>query len=195
MSRALAAPVLAAAVLLLAACGGGEDGRDDQAATESSTPSTSARPSSTAAGGADSTTSTPTTPVFSPEQEAEFVANVTAQTFTDSGEALSQQLVKANPLVEAQTDFRFDQPTRTVVVAVTSVFGTGSPDVPYGLARDFAPVFWGPEGTGAVRVESLPLFSITVDSSTYLCDAPAMVALADRELSTDMFVERCAVTP
>jgi hypothetical protein len=182
--RALIASLIGA--LLLAGCDG--DAVDETASGEaSSTPSSS----STSATRTTEASRSPTpTMTRSPEEEAQFVATVTASTFAQHAEVLSTELVKSNSLVEAQTEFRFDQPTRTVVLVVTSVFDTGSPDVPYSLATDFAPVFWGPE-VASVRPESLVLFSVTVDDSSYLCDGPTMAALADRELSTEMFVQQC----
>ena len=84
---------------------------------------------------------------------------MTAQTIAESGDDLSVQLVKTNSLVEAQTDFRFDQPARTLVLAVTSTYSTDRyvPELAYDLA------------TGSRRCS----------------------ALADRELSQEMFVEQC----
>jgi len=99
--------------------------------------------------------------------------------------------LKSNSLVEAQEDFRFEEPTRTVIVTVTSVFKTGRPDLAYDLATDFAPVFWGPEALATVQPEALLFFSVTVDGIQRRCDGPTMAALADRELSQEMFVQRC----
>jgi hypothetical protein len=178
---------LLAATALLCACGG-SDGHADAAAAS---PSSSAASSSPSRGATATATATTPKPQMEPEQEAQFVASVTARTFTQSGDVLSAQLVKSSSLVEAQTDFRFDQASRTVIVAVTSVFKTGTPDVAYSLATNFAPLFWGSQATAAVRPESLPLLSVTVDDKSYRCDAQTMVALASRELSKDMFAQRC----
>ena len=128
-----------------------------------------------------------------PEAEASFVAMVTAQTIAENGDDLSAQLVKTNSLVEAQTDFRFDQSARTLVLAVTSTYSTDRyvPELAYDLATGFAPVFWGSQVPASIRLESLVLFSVSVDDASYVCPAPTMVALADRELSQEMFVEPC----
>lgn len=130
---------------------------------------------------------------MSPEDEARFVATTLADSFAENSETLSTELVKSNGLVEAQTDFRFDEPARTLVLAVTSTFSTDRylSELAYDLATDFAPVYWGPEVSGVVRPESLPSFSVTVDQSPYVCDGPTMAALADRELSMEMFVQNC----
>jgi hypothetical protein len=130
---------------------------------------------------------------MSPEDEAGFVATVTARTFTENEEVFSTQLVKSNSLVEAQTDFRFDEPSRTLVLAVTSVFSGSEqqPRLAYNLATDFASVFWGAEVPDSIRPESLVFFSVTVDDSSFVCAGPAMAALADRELSEEMFVDQC----
>jgi len=197
MSRARVAPALVAAALLLAGCGGGDEDRGEAANSTTTPPTTAASSTARSTTSARPSTSSPSSaPALSPEEEANIVAAITAGTFTENGDALSEGLVKSNSLVEAQTDFRFDQATRTVVLAVTSTYSTDTyvPEMAYDLAANFAPVFWGPEGTGAVRVESLPLFSVTVDESSYLCDAPTMVALAERELSMEMFVDQCGGT-
>ena len=57
----------------------------------------------------------------------------------------------------------------------------------------FAPVFWGAQATASARPESLVLFSVTVDDESYLCDGATIAALADRELSQDMFAAQCGV--
>jgi len=184
--------VLAACCLSLAACGG-EDVAAESAedSTASTTSSSSARPSTTTP--RPSPTPARTTQTMSPEAEASFVASVTSQTVTENRDALSTQLVKSNGLIEAQTDFRFDETARTLVLAVTSVFNGAdySAGLAYELATDFAPVFWGPE-VDSVSPESLVLFSITVDGQAFVCDGPTMAALADRELSEEMFFERCS---
>jgi hypothetical protein len=126
--------------------------------------------------------------------EAAFVAQVTAQTFTANEELFSDQLVKSNTLVEAQTDFRFDTPSRTLVLAVSSTFSGDNylTDLAYSLTSNFAPVFWGDSVPDTIRPESLPLFSVAVDGTSFVCQPAAMQALADRELSQDMFAEQCA---
>jgi hypothetical protein len=177
------------ALATLTACGGGEtEGTREDSASSETTSSPATRTSSTPT---RSTTPSPVT--MSAEDEARFVATVTAQTFAQNEEVFSTELVKSNSLIEAQTDFRFDEPARTLVLTVTSVFDTGNPEVAYGLATDFAPVFWGSEVPASIRPESLVNFSVTVDDSSYLCDGPTMAALADRELSTEMFVQQCGV--
>lgn len=182
---------LTAACLALAGCGGGDDVEAASSTTPSpSTSSSSVVPSRTTSAAPATTQAVQTR---SPEEEAQFVATVTASTFTQNGDVLSTQLVKSNPLIEAQTQFEFDQAARTVVLVVTSVFKTGNPAVPYGLATDLAPVFWGPQATAAVRPESLVQFSVTVDDSPYLCHGPTMAALADHELSQEMFTAQCSV--
>jgi hypothetical protein len=183
---------LVAGVLVLAGCGA--DSSDDTASRESpsvrstSTPRTSAttRPTTTA----------PTTEAtLSPEDEARFVATFTANSFAENSEVLSMELVKSNSLVEAQTDFRFDEPGRTLILAVSSTFNSDRhlSELAYDLATDFAPVYWGPEATDVVRPESLVSFSVTVDAASYLCNGPTMAALVDRELSMEMFVQQCGV--
>ena len=104
------------------------------------------------------------------------------------------QLIESNGLIEAQEDFRFDQPSRTLIVSVASTYATDRylAELAYELATGFAPVFWGPEALAAgVRLESLVFFAVTVDGIQYRCDGPTMAALADRELSQEMFVQRC----
>lgn len=188
----------AAAALLLAACGGEDETGDAALSPPTSSPTKSA-PSTQSTAPAPS----PTAPMSQPasphpsepasaEEEERLVTAVVGRVFTDHEEALSDALVKSNPLIEAETEFRFDAPSRTVVLAVTSVSDTGSPGVAYGLATDFAPVFWQPEGTNVVRPGALPFFSVTVDDSAYLCDGPTMVALVGRELSEEMFVQQCS---
>jgi hypothetical protein len=182
---------LIAACLALAACGEGSD--DDAAAgTSAASPSTTRTSTPAPSTSATPATSSSSAPVpVSPEIEQQVVTTATAGVFAENGDLLSDQLVKSSSLVEAQTDFRFDEASRTVVVGVTSVFETGSPSLPYSLAGNFAPVLWGPEATASVRAESLPFFSVTVDGTPYVCAGPTMVALADRELSEEMFVEQC----
>jgi hypothetical protein len=121
------------------------------------------------------------------------VATVTANVFAQNEEVLSRELVKSNSLVEAQEEFRFDQPTRTLVLSVASVISTERllPEVAYGLATDLAPVSWGPEALASARPESLVALSVTVNGAVHRCDGPTMAALADRELSQEMFVQRC----
>ncbi|WP_138733098.1 hypothetical protein [Modestobacter excelsi] len=123
------------------------------------------------------------------------VATVTANVFAQNEETLSTQLVKSNSLVEAQEEFRFDEPTRTVVLSVASTISTERllPEVAYGLATDLAPVFWGPEALANARPESLVALSVTVNGAGHRCDGPTMAALADRELSQQMFVQRCGI--
>ena len=183
--RSLELAGIAATLVVLVGCG--EESPNDTALRET----TSATPSATRTATATTRSTTPAPVTRSPDEEARFVATVTAETFAENEQALSTQLVKSSSLIEAQTEFRFDEPRRTVVLAVTSVFDSGSPDVAYGLASGFAPVFWGPEATAAVRPESLVLFAVTVDASSYLCDGSTMAALADRELSQEMFVQQC----
>jgi hypothetical protein len=191
MRKAL--PLLAAAAVLTA-CGGGEneESRAEATATASeTTPSSAAR---TTTSRAPRTTATPTpSPTLSPEQEADIVASVTARSFNDNREAISTELVKSNGLVEAQTDFRFDEPARTIVLAVTSTFSTATyvPEMAYDLTTDFSQLFWGEDVPDSIRPESLPSFSVTVDGATFVCDGPTMATLADRELSEEMFVQRC----
>jgi hypothetical protein len=182
---AMRVPALVATVVLLTGCGASSDEEQEPLADSPAT-SSAARPTATT-----TTQAAPTTiSTLSPEAEADLVAGITASSFEENSEVLSTELVKSNRLVEAQTDFRFDGPTRTLVLAVTSVFDTGRPDLAYDLAADFAPVYWGPEAA-VVRPESLVTFSVTVDDSTYRCKGPTMAALADRELSADMFVQQC----
>jgi hypothetical protein len=121
------------------------------------------------------------------------VATLTANVFAENEEVLSTELVKSNTLVEAQEEFRFDVPTRTIVLSVASTISTEAllPEVAYGLATDFAPVFWGPEALASARPESLVSLSVTVNGGEHRCDGPTMAALADKELSQEMFVQRC----
>lgn len=124
------------------------------------------------------------------------MASVTASTFATAQETLSDELIKDSGLVQAQNDFRFDEAARTLIVDVASVFRSDSREnrdtLAYGLATEFAPVFWGPQVTDNVRPESTVLFQVKVDDLTYTCQGPSMVALADRELSQERFLEQCA---
>jgi hypothetical protein len=182
------------ALAVLTACGGGDANESRADATPSETTSAAPRTPSPKTTRPSAPSATSSAYTMSPEDEAGFVATVTAQTFTENEEVFSTELVKSNGLVEAQTDFRFDQPARTLVLAVTSVFSGSdrNPRLAYDLATDFAPVFWGAEVPDTIRPESLVLFSVTVDDSSFICDGPTMAALADRELSEEMFVQQCA---
>ncbi|WP_142026815.1 hypothetical protein [Blastococcus colisei] len=164
---------LCAALAALTACGGGE-AAETQADASSETTAASATRTTPPKATRTTPTPAPSTFTMSPEDEAGFVATVTAQTIAESGDALSAQLVKSNMLVEAQTDFRFDQPARTLVLAVTSTYSTDRyvPELAYDLATSFAPVFWGPEVPDSIRPESLVLFSVTVDDASFLCNGP-----------------------
>lgn len=171
---------------MLAGCGGNDSVKG--AAPQAPSPSTSLAVETPAS------QSPTTTATRAPEDEAAFVAGVAASVFAENEEALSRLTVKANTLVESQDEFRFDQPHRTLVLSVTSVFRTGKPTVAYGLATALAPVFWGRQVASAVvRLESLPVLSLTVDGSHFRCDGATMAALADREVSTETFVQRCRV--
>jgi hypothetical protein len=176
--------------LLLAGCGSAQE---PSAAPSSSASSSSASSASTSPSPRPTPTPTPT-PTLSPEQEAQVVAMVTGNVFAQNEEALSTQLIKSSSLVEAQEDFRFDQPSRTLIVTVSSVISTepSLTTVAYDLATGFAPVFWGPQALASARPESLVFFSVTVNGSQHRCDGPTMAALADKELSKEMFAQRCA---
>ncbi|MCZ2837123.1 hypothetical protein [Modestobacter sp. VKM Ac-2985] len=191
-----AVTLTAVGLLGLAGCGSGED--EESVAEASSAPATTSTAAATSSTPRSTASSTPTpasTSALSPEAEQALVRTIFGQVFTNNQEALSNELVKSNSLVEAQTEFRFDPEALSLVLGVTSTYSTDTyvPELAYDLAAGFAPVFWGPEGTDSVRPESLPSFSTTVDALTYVCDGPTMVALQDRELSQEMFVERCSV--
>lgn len=122
------------------------------------------------------------------------MAGVTESILTENRQTLSDELIKESAVVEAQNDFRFDRPSRTVIVDVASVFRVSEEAktaLAYDLATNFAPVFWGRQLTDTVRPESLALFSVTVDDLTFRCPSESMLLLADRELSSERFVEQC----
>jgi hypothetical protein len=193
---------LTAACMVLAGCGGGTD--EVAAATPTPTlapytPSdelTASKESAAAskkAAASSAAAATPATTELSLEAEQGLVTGITADAFEKNRDGLSDELVKSSSLVEAQTDFRFDRGARTLVLAVTSTYRTDTyvPELAYDLATGFAPVFWGPETSGTVQPEALPLFSVTVDDASFVCEPTDMVALQKRELSSEMFVERC----
>jgi hypothetical protein len=131
-----------------------------------------------------------------PAVEQAFVADVTANVFKENQKTLSSELIKSNSLVEAQEELTFDRTSRTLRVGVASVFRSDSRDnrdmLAYNLATAFAPVFWGPEVARSVRPESTVLLSVAVDNLRYLCSGETMVALADREVSQQRFLEQCS---
>lgn len=183
----LAVPLVG--LVLLAGCGGGADtGAAPASASPSPSPSRSPSPS-------PRPSPSPSPTALDPAAEQAVVTRITADTFEANRKALSDDIVKASTLVEAQEDFRFDVPSRTLVVAVTSRFASADKefrdDVAYSLADDFAPVFWGEQVTKSVRPESTALFTIKVDRFTYSCPSLTMVALANRELSKASFVTQC----
>jgi hypothetical protein len=101
------------------------------------------------------------------------VATVTRNVLAQNEGDLSTELVKSNTLVEAQEEFRFDEPTRTVVLSVASTIITERlfPEVAYGLATDPAPVSWEPEALANARPDSLVALSVTVDGAAHAATA------------------------
>src|SRR5688500_14892819 len=108
MGVAIMVKTAAVALLCLLLAGCSSEQEPSAAPSPSSSSSASAR---------TSPTPPPTpTPTLSPERQAQRVATVMARVFAQNEEDLSTQLIKSNSLIEAQEDFRFDQPTRTLIV-------------------------------------------------------------------------------
>lgn len=188
--------VAIAAALVLAGCGG--DGNDlaesapsaTASARQTQSASASTRPSPTRIAAP-----TPSPRAVSVEEEAAVVARVLGASVAENRDALGDELVKSNSLVESQDELSFDQASRTLRVSVTSVFMSDTKDnrdtLAYDLATSFAPVYWGEEATGPVRPEATAALAVTVDQLTYTCPGPTVVALAERELNQAAFIEQC----